>query len=137
MRTFMLVFFFTGMLSAHNLKHTLSWEESVTIALQFVKEGDFSFQSYEVYAPKTKTPFQVGRSDLYGRVVFLPDRSGKWRVKIFSQDGHGKIIEVDIDKSKNGQKIVQNTSILPRLLWGFLLLFSVFGVIYFTKRKKN
>jgi len=137
MRTFLLVLFFTGMLSAHNLKHTVSWEESMTITLQFIKEGDFSFQSYEVYAPKTKIPFQVGRSDAQGRVVFLPDHSGKWRVKIFSEDGHGKIIEVDIDKSKNGQKIVQNTSAEGRLLLGFLLLFSIFGVIYFTKRKKS
>lgn len=137
MRIFMLVLFFTGVLSAHNLKHTLSWDESVTITLQFVKEGDFSFQSYEVYAPKTKIPFQVGRSDVQGRVVFLPNSSGKWLVKIFSEDGHGKIIEVDIDKNNKGQKIVQNTSILGRLLWGFLLLFSVFGVMYFTKRKKN
>jgi len=137
MRTFILVLFFTGVLYAHNLKHMLSWEESMTITLQFVKEGDFSFQSYEVYAPKTKTPFQVGRSDLYGRVVFLPDRSGKWRVKVFSEDGHGKIIEVDINKTNKGQTIVQNTSTVGRLLLGFVLLFSVFGVIYFTKRKKN
>ncbi len=137
MRTFLLVLFFTGVLSAHNLKHTLLWEESMILTLQFVKEGDFSFQSYEVYAPKTKIPFQVGRSDAHGKIVFLPDSSGKWRVKIFSEDGHGKIIEVDINKTNKGQTIVQNTSTVGRLLLGFVLLFSVFGVIYFTKRKKS
>lgn len=137
MRFFVVFALLINYLSAHNLQHSVSYEEGVTITLSFAEEGDFSFQSYEVYAPDKKIPFQVGRTDVHARVIFLPDSSGKWRVKLFSEDGHGKIIEVDVDKSKKVSKVVQSSEAFSRALLGLLFLFGTFTLIYFIKRKKN
>ncbi len=135
---FVLLFFLTlSYLVAHNLHHTVSYEESITITLSFAQEGDFSFQSYEVYAPRKETPFQVGRTDAHARVVFVPDTSGKWRVKLFSEDGHGKIIEIDIDKSVKKQEVAENDSLFVRSILGLLFLLATFGAIYFIKKEKK
>jgi len=124
-------------LFAHNLQHSISYEKSVTITLYFAHEGDFSFQRYEVYAPSNAIPFQVGRTDAHGRLSFLPDISGTWRVKLFSEDGHGKSIAVEVNTTAQIKETTSGDSLLWRSLSGLLLLFSIFSVIYFMKKESN
>ena len=137
MKVFIFLVLALGYASAHNLQHSISHEKSVTIALHFANEGDFSFQSYEIYAPSKTIPFQVGRTDTHSRLSFLPDTSGKWKVKLFSEDGHGKIIEVDVNDTTQMKGTVSGDSSIWRSLLGLLLLLSVFGVIYFMKKESN
>jgi len=136
MKIVLFIVWFTHSLLAHNLQHDISYEESAVVTLHFADEGDFAYERYEIYAPKNKIPFQVGRTDAHGRVLFLPDIQGIWEIKLFSEDGHGKIIELEVDQEKKVETRNQNMD-LYRSLGGLLLLLSVFLVIYFTKRKKK
>lgn len=137
MKVFLFLLLMLNYASAHNLQHSISHEKSVTVSLHFANEGDFSFQSYEIYAPSKTVPFQVGRTDAHSRLSFLPDTSGKWKVKLFSEDGHGKIIEVDVNNATQMKETISGDSSLWRSLLGLLLLLGIFGVIYFMKKESK
>ncbi|WP_415397195.1 hypothetical protein [Sulfurimonas sp. CS5] len=125
------------LLFSHNLMHTISKEQSIVISFSFAKEDDFSFQSYEVYAPSSEIPFAVGRTDALSRVSFLPNTQGKWKVKAFSEDGHGKIVEVEVDEQMLPKIDANTNNAFVKTLIGIMILFGIFGLIYIKKDKKN
>ena len=129
--------FFTTLLFSHNLQHTISKEKSIVVSFSFAQEEDFSFQSYEVYAPDTKIPFAVGRTDALSRLSFLPNAKGDWKVKVFSEDGHGKIINVEVDENIEVKRDANSGNTLLKALIGIIILLGVFGFIYIKKDKKN
>jgi hypothetical protein len=61
-----------GQALAHDLQHEIGEGEAVSVRLFYADGSDFAFESYEVYRAGEEVPFQVGRTDLLGRVVFLP-----------------------------------------------------------------
>jgi len=136
-KTILLGLFFATTLFSHNLQHNVSYEEGVVITFQFVKEGDFSYQNYEIYAPESIVPFQVGRTDAHARVLFLPDKKGIWKIKTFSEDGHGKLININIDKEKHIEHGIQKSDTILRAVGGLLFLFAVFGGIYYINKKRK
>lgn len=137
MRLFTLLLFCTSLLFSHNLQHTISKEQSVVVTFSFAQEDDFSFQSYEIYAPESEIPFAVGRTDALSRISFLPDRPGLWKIKAFSQDGHGKIVEVAVNKAMQTQIKIDKSTLFQKALIGIVVLFTVFGLLYIIARKKN
>ena len=82
---------------AHALLHELVDGEAVIIRLSFPGADQPLFEPYEVFAPGVATPFQSGRVNALGEVSFRPDRPGAWRVRVFAEDGHGAVIELEID----------------------------------------
>ena len=78
-----------GRAVAHDLQYSIDEGAAVYVKLFFGDGNEFSFESYEIYRAGEEIPFQVGRTDAHGRLVFLPDRAGTWRIKAFSEDGHG------------------------------------------------
>ncbi|MCF6205581.1 MAG: hypothetical protein L3J47_01620 [Sulfurovum sp.] len=141
MRLLMGIIFLSIALHAHNLFHTISYEKAVTVTLSFAEDEKFSYQSYEVYPPDQKIPFQVGRTDALGRVIFLPNKSGTWKVNLFSEDGHGKIVNIEVKEQSNATKtdtIKQtNNSLLVRALVGMGMLFAIFGLLYLIQQRKD
>lgn len=85
---------------AHDLQHSLSKEgKCVVLSFYFPDGTKFSYEKYEVYREGEKLPFQVGRTDALGRVIFCPDRKGSWAVKTASEDGHGAVVEVKVENA--------------------------------------
>lgn len=84
-------------LRAHEVDHAITREGAVVVHLD--EEGvPFARESYQVFRPGEDTPFQTGRTDAQGRLAFLPDRTGAWRVRAFSEDGHGVDLAVPVDR---------------------------------------
>jgi nickel transport protein len=73
----------------------------------------------------------VGRTDLHGRVVFLPDRAGTWRIEAFSEDGHGADFSFSTGAGggvrKGSQPFLERH--LP-LVVGLSVIFGVFGLVH-------
>jgi nickel transport protein len=128
---------FTTLLFSHNLNHTISSEQAVVVSFSFSQKEDFSFQSYEVYTPNSEIPFAVGRTDAYSRISFLPNTGGKWRVKAFSQDGHGKIIDIEVDENMLPDMSTKSNDTFEKALMGIMILIGVFGLIYIKKKDKK
>jgi len=124
-----------GQALAHDLQHKIEEGAAVSIKLFFADGNEFSFETYEVYRAGDEAPFQVGRPDIQGRVVFIPDRAGTWRLKAFSEDGHG----ADLSFTTGGEGGVEgaNEPFLERhlrVIVGVSVIFGVFGLVNLFSR---
>lgn len=122
---------------AHEVDHQVTRADAVVVSLQYADGSPFAYEQYEVLPPGETVPFQTGRCDAQGRVVFLPDRPGDWRVKASSEDGHGAELTVAVDA-------VGGAAARPRSLWerssrlvtGVALLFGIFGLFTLFARRR-
>ena len=134
----LLCFWLPERAAAHDLQHGIEEGMAVTVKLFFSDGNEFSFESYEVYRAGEEIPFQVGRTDAHGRVVFLPDRAGTWRVKAFSEDGHGADFSLSSDArggvEKAGGSLLER---YPRIVVGVSIIFGIFGVIALFTRGRS
>jgi nickel transport protein len=125
-----------GHAHAHGLQHSVDEGAAVSVKLFSADGSEFSFERYEIYRAGDETPFQVGRTDIQGRVVFMPDRAGRWRLKVFSEDGHG----TDLFFTTGGEGGVQeaNQPFLERhlrIIVGVSVIFGVFGLVNLFARR--
>jgi nickel transport protein len=132
-------------LSAHGLNKTLSVSDKANVLTVLYATGQpFAYEEYEIFPPVKESekdaPFQVGRTDANGRIVFLPDRSGTWKIRYNSQDGHGGETEVTIDESGVAEKA--EPSFFERMekpITGAGILLGITGaaVLLYSRRKDN
>jgi nickel transport protein len=125
-----------GQALAHDLQHSIDEGAAVSVKLFFADGRYFDFESYEVYRAGDEIPYQVGRTDAQGRVVFLPDRAGTWRIKAFSEDGHG----ADFSFATGAMNDIgeANKSFLERhlrIIAGVSVIFGVFGLVNLFSRR--
>jgi nickel transport protein len=83
--------------SAHRMDHAVAPIEAQVVTLSYPFGAPPMFEPYRVYAPESDVAFQTGRTDRLGRVSFVPDRPGEWRVVIATEDGHGTTVVVPVD----------------------------------------
>jgi len=124
--------------AAHDLRHSVEEGAAVAVKLSFADGNEFSFESYEVYHAGEEIPFQVGRTDALGRIVFLPDRAGTWRIKAFSEDGHGA--DFSLTTGEQGAVESADRSIFERhsrLVVGVSIIFGIFGLVSLFARRKG
>ncbi len=130
---------FGAPVAAHEVIHHISGSEAVTITLTYADGSPFSYESYEVYRPGEETPFQVGRTDRLGRIAFLPDGSGEWRVRAFSEDGHGVDLTFPAGPSSApaaaGPR--SGTDRLSRILFGIGIILGLFGILALFRRRNR
>lgn len=81
----------------HAMLHELVDADFVLLRFSFPGGEQPWFEPYEVYAPDAEGPFQSGRINARGEISFRPDRAGEWRVRVFTEDGHGTVVRLDID----------------------------------------
>jgi nickel transport protein len=121
---------------AHDLQFTLDNRQASVIRLFYSNELPFAYEQYELYPPGQSIPAQVGRTDAQGRLVFLTDTAGQWRLKVFAEDGHG--LDTMLTISASGEMDAQKPLIErhTRLLVGVSLIFGLFGLISLFYRRK-
>ena len=123
---------------AHDLHSSVGTGEAVVVKLYYIDDQPFSFEAYEIYREGESLPYQVGRSDALGRVVFLPDRAGEWRVKAVSEDGHG--VDVVLYADAQARVELRDTPVFERygrILVGVALILGIFGFLNLYLRKKK
>ena len=125
--------------AAHDLQHEAGVGEGAISVRLFFSDGNvFSFEAYEVYREGEEIPFQVGRTDALGRLTFIPDRPGTWRVKVFSEDGHGLDFSV-VAGEAGGVETAGGPRLhgYSRLVVGIAVIFGIFGLLnlFFGRRK--
>lgn len=122
---------------AHDLQHEVDSAQAVVVTLHFTDAKPFSFEAYEIYRQGEKLPVQVGRSDAQGRIAFLPDRAGTWRIKTFAADGHGLDFTVQTDAATRvvaaERPAVERYG---RIVVGIGVILGLFGFIKLFLRKK-
>jgi nickel transport protein len=123
---------------AHGLDRTFAGDRAIVVTLTYDDGAPFSFESCEVTPPGQDTPSQVGRTDWRGRVAFLPDRAGDWRVRVIAEDGHGADLTVPVgaDLLPVGGRTA-GPSRFAKIVTGVSVLFGIFGVAALLSTRKS
>lgn len=127
----------TGPALAHDLQYTVSNGEAVVVRL-LEDNTPFTFEGYEVYREDEKLPYQTGRTDSQGRIAFLPDRAGKWRIRTFSEDGHGMDFSLSTDAAariESSDKPFYERH--DRIIVGIGVILGLFGFLSLYARKNK
>jgi nickel transport protein len=73
---------------AHSVEYRVE-NKGISARFFFLPNEPASYSSYEIFGPGDTIPHQKGRTDKNGVVSFLPDRSGKWVIKVVAESEHG------------------------------------------------
>ena len=122
---------------AHQLTHAVQTGTAVVVELRYGDGSPFGYEAAEVFRPGESVPFLAGRTDANGRLAFVPDRGGEWRVRAFSEDGHGADLTVAAGAGGVAAPAVDDPGVLGRLAVGLSLLFGAFGLWSLFGRKKK
>ena len=126
-----------GAVHAHTLTHTAQAGGAVIVELCYGDGSPFSYESAEVYRPGEAVPFLAGRTDANGRLVFVPDRPGDWRVRTFSEDGHGGDFTVAAAPGGGSSAPPAGLGEVSGLAVGLSLIFGAFGLWSLFVRKRR
>jgi nickel transport protein len=86
---------------AHSVEYRVE-NRGVSARFFFLPNDPANYSPYELFAPGDEVPYQKGRTDKNGVVSFLPDRPGKWRLKVAAESEHGgHAALVDIEVKEN------------------------------------
>lgn len=103
-------------------------ESVLYLVFTFLITQIFSYEKYEVYKEGEKLPFQIGRTDALGRVVFCPNEKGNWMVKTTSEDGHGASVRIKVE-----DVLVEEKSTLferyQKIFIGGGIILGLFGIL--------
>ncbi len=116
--------------ASHDLQHTETAGQALVVQMRYADGSPFAFQAYEIYREGEKAPRQLGRTDKVGRIAFLPDGPATWRVKVFSEDGHG--LDIRVESGDGGTVDAANQPIFdrfPRIVVGVAVILGLFGAL--------
>jgi nickel transport protein len=99
-----------------------------------------------IFAPGGE-PWSEGTLDRHGRIAFVPDRPGAWRVRGFASDGHGADIEVTVDEALltalqvGGVTVRQDDArglgARSKLVVGVGVLVGIFGAVALIQSRRS
>lgn len=91
----------SSLAGAHAIHYQVE-NRGVSARIFYAPKDPASYSACEVFGPGDKIPHQKGRTDKNGFVSFLPDRKGKWIIKVYGESEHGMHgaqIEVDVNEN--------------------------------------
>lgn len=95
----MITTLYGGEAQAHEIHYQTGTGQAVTVELSFAYGSNPIFEPFRVFRPGEEVAFQTGRTDALGRLSFLPDGPGDWRVQITTEDGHGMDVMITVDEA--------------------------------------
>ncbi len=123
---------------AHDLQHTVAPAQALVVELRYPDGSPFAFEAYEVHRDGDTVPYQVGRTDTAGRIAFLPDGPATWRVRAFSEDGHG--LDVRVESTAAGAVEAAGSSAydrFTRIAVGVGVILGLFGILTLFVRRRS
>lgn len=135
-----------GLINGKIYAHTIHYEiqpKGISAKIFYTETDPASYSEYEIYGPGDKEPYQIGRTSRAGFLSFLPDRPGKWKIKVLGESSHGFhgiTIDIAVDKAFNLESfekplVAKHTKVIV----GMSVIFGLFGIIslYLSWRKKK
>ncbi len=133
----LIIFLIISSLSyGHSLSTEVEYTQAVIIKIKYSDGTPFSYERYEIYSPEDEIiPYQIGRTDREGRIIFVPDYTGKWKIKAFSEDGHGTVKYIELKKLVKGETDKDKADFFIKIFTGVFLIFFIYSVLYLTLRR--
>ncbi|MCS7180218.1 MAG: hypothetical protein NZ891_02570, partial [bacterium] len=95
-----------------------------------------SFCDVKVFSPDKKK-FQEGLTDINGRFVFFPDKTGVWKIEISDGMGHGIVKEINVKENMKTESKNRQFSRLQKILIGVSLIWGITGIVFYFLAKKK
>ncbi len=73
---------------AHSVEYQVL-NKGISARFFFLPDEPASYSSFQVFGPGDTIAYLKGRTDKNGVVSFLPDRPGKWVIKVVAESDHG------------------------------------------------
>jgi nickel transport protein len=133
---------FPSGVQAHSVNYDVQQRNVAAIKVFYTADDPASYAEYEVFAPEAgDIPYQTGRTDRSGFVIFLPDRSGTWKIKVLGESTHGfhgVIVEVKVDKDLNLESFKKPlVAQYTKFVTGISLIIGLFGIYALIKSRKK
>jgi nickel transport protein len=131
----------TSLAEAHSVEYQVE-NRGISARFFFLPNDPASYSPYEIFGPGDTVPYQKGRTDKAGVASFLPDRPGKWTVKVVAESehgGHAASVEIDVKEgllmeSFSKPLVASHT----KFFMGAGLLLGVFGIwALWTARRRQ
>lgn len=84
---------------AHGVRTEIAVGATTVVTVMHEDGSPLAGTPFTVLAPGRAEPYLAGATDQYGRVVFLPDAVGAWKVRVAATDGHGAVVTVEVDSA--------------------------------------
>jgi nickel transport protein len=122
---------------AHEITRTVTRENAVVITLSDSNGSPFGHEEYEIKVKGEDRPFQTGRTDARGRIVFIPDRRASWQIRAFSEDGHGVDMNVDLGpEGTPGGGAPSGSDRASKIVFGVVMILLVFTIFLVVNRRR-
>ena len=129
---------FTSLSWAHRMNHEVSTAEAQVLTVSYGFGQAPVFEPYQIFTPDSEMPFQTGRTDSRGRISFLPDRPGRWRVVVTTDDGHGVEVRIRVDEALQISEVQgPGASGLAMTLAGVGYLLGLGGLLVLWRQRKR
>ena len=124
--------------------HGTGWREVElkAAALEFLySDGELmSYCEAKIYSPRDdKIAFQTMRTDELGRVAFVPNQQGQWRVVVSDNQGHRAEAKINVtqnlNNNLNNNNLISQQELYIRAVLGVSLLFNIAAIILLRRRK--
>ncbi len=126
-----------GGANAHRVDHGTVTADAVVVTLSHAFGAPPMFAPYRIIAPGEEVAFQTGRSDRLGRVSFVPDRQGEWRVIVSTEDGHGADVPVAVGEDLTLAGVqTSNRGVLERIGAGVGYLLGAAGMLVLWRQRR-
>ncbi|MEW6067959.1 MAG: hypothetical protein AB1610_06685 [Nitrospirota bacterium] len=125
---------------AHSIHYHVE-NKGISIRVFYSADDPASYSAYEIFGPGDTIPHQKGRTDKNGFLSFLPDRKGKWIVKVYGESDHGfhgTQVEVMVDENlfmESFKKPLVATHI--KIFVGAGLILGITGILTLLKARKK
>jgi nickel transport protein len=121
---------------AHEISQTVTRGNAVVIELKEDGNLPFGHEPFEIYRKGEEKPFQTGTTDALGRIVFLPDRQATWRVRAFSEDGHGTDFTIDAGPGETEEIRAGDPTRPAKIVFGVVTILLVFMIALRVVRRR-
>jgi len=112
--------------------------KNTTCLKVYYEDGEpLSFKKYKIYSPDGKI-FAEGMTDKKGRILFMPDKKGKWKIEVRDELGHGFTKTFNIENLEEPAMTQKgNIPFYLKFITGISLIIGFTGIFfYITARKK-
>jgi nickel transport protein len=124
--------------AGHEIRCAVEERQSIVITVTEEDGTPCAGMSYIISPKEGGKSVQSGRTDIQGRVVFVPESGGSWKLNAFSEHGHGTEVSF-----VSGEQDVLLSSEKPffdryaRPITGVSLIFGIFGVLCLFRRRRT
>lgn len=109
----------------------------IRVSAEYDDGEPMSYAAVRIVGPEGGTPFQKGRTDRNGMFMFLPDKAGKWQIRVKDGMGHqlNLVKEITDDgggcqTAEPGKVISRKTSLSQGVITGISVIFGLSGLAY-------